>query len=247
LIEEGDRVLLLGKRRLTVTVENGMSKIGHGTADLSKLIGMEYGESVKLWGQEFRIYPASLRDIMEDFERGPQVILPKDSAFIVQMCEAGEGKHILEAGVGSGWLTAQLAYSVAPGGKVISYDISERSIQIAKRNMEKAGLSHISEIRHGDIRNISPEEGFDSAVLDMPDPWDALDTVYKALVPGGHLCIYVPTFNQVERSVLAMEGRFFDVSARELIERETSVKEGATRPAYNGLMHTGYLIHGRRA
>jgi tRNA A58 N-methylase Trm61 len=51
---------------------------------------------------------------MEDFERGPQVILPKDSAFIVQMCEAGEGKRILEAGVGSGWLTAYMSYSVAP-------------------------------------------------------------------------------------------------------------------------------------
>ena len=247
MIKEGDTVLLMGKRRIVVRIKRGMSRIGSGTADLSRLIGMEYGEKLDLWGQEYRVYPASHDDMLEDFERGPQVILPKDSSIILHLCDIKSGDIVLESGVGSGWMTASLARAVMPKGKVISYDISERSITIAQKNLEQAGLSDFSEIRKGDIREISTERVFDSVVLDMPAPWEALENVSSALGPGGHLCVYVPTCNQVEKTVLAMKEGFFDISTRELIEREISVKENATRPSYNGLMHTGYIIHGRKA
>jgi len=247
VIKEGDTVLLTGKRRIVVRVKHGMSRIGSGTADLSRLIGMEYGEKLELWGHEYGVYPASHSDMLEDFERGPQVILPKDSSLILHLCDIKSGDTVLESGVGSGWMTASLVRAVMPKGKVISYDISERSVTIAQKNLEKAGLSDFSEIRKGDIRQVSMETVFDSAVLDMPAPWEAMKNISSALRPGGHLCVYVPTCNQVEKTVLAMKEGFFDISARELIERELSVKENATRPSYSGLMHTGYIIHGRKA
>ena len=247
MIKEGNTVLLVGKRKIIVQVSLGMSRVGSGTADLSRLIGMEYGEKIDLWGQQFALYRASLEDMLEDFERGPQVILPKDSSMILHLCDIKSGDRVLESGVGSGWMTASIALSVMPGGKVISYDISRNSISIAGKNLEKADLSAYSEIRTGDIREVHIDEFFDSAVLDMPAPWEALQNVRSVLVPGAHLCVYVPSCNQVERTFLAMKGGFFDIRARELIERELSVKENATRPAYNGLMHTGYIIHGRKA
>ncbi len=247
MIEEGDRVLLLGRKRMVVIARKGMVRIGRGTADLSRLIGMRYGDKLDMWGQEYSVYPASMQDMTDDFDRGPQVILPKDSAMIIHLCDIKSGDTVLESGAGSGWLTAALAHSVMPEGRVISYDISDRSISIASGNLDKAGLSAFSEIRKGDIRDVETDEVFDAVVLDMPSPWEALKNVSSGLVPGGHLCAYVPTCDQVERTVLAMKDAFFDVSARELLERELSVKENATRPAYNGLMHTGYIIHGRRA
>jgi len=245
VIEEGDSVLLLGKRRILVRVSKGMSRVGSGTADLSRIIGMEYGDVLNLWGQEFRVYPASLDDIVSDFERGPQVILPKDAARIVRLCDIGPGDTVLEAGVGSGWMSAAILHSIMPGGRLVSYDISERSISVAERNLERFGFTGY-EIRKGDVGSAPIEERFSSAVLDMPAPWEALENISSALIPGGHLCVYVPTFNQVERTVLSMKDEFFDMSATECIERELSVKEGATRPAYNGLMHTAFIIHGRK-
>ena len=39
---------------------------------------------------------------------------------------------------------------------------------------------------------------------------------------------------------------FFEIEVVELIMRNIEVKKGATRPAFKGLMHTGFLIHGRK-
>ncbi len=248
MIKEGDTVLLLGKRRLVVRVLSGFSKVGKGSADLSKLIGMNYGEKVRFWGEEFRAYGASVRDIQDNLERGPQIITRKDSAVITDLCEASAGNLILEAGTGSGWLTVELARAVMPAGRVISYDTNDRTLKIAEKNIELAGLSEYVELRKGDIReNTGEESGFSAVSLDIPDPWNALPAIKKALVPGGHLCIYVPTFNQVEESVTAMESDFFDIEAMETILRSLDVKKGATRPAFKGLMHTGFIVHGRRA
>lgn len=245
MIEEGDVVLLLGKRRIVVRVMNGMGRIGSGTADLSRLIGMEYGDVLNLWGQEFTVYPASLDDIVSEFERGPQVILPKDAARIIRLCDMKAGDTVLEAGVGSGWMSAAILHSIMPGGRLVSYDISDRSISVAEKNLKGFGFTGY-EIRKGDVRSAGIDERFSSVVLDMPAPWEALPNISSVLVPGGHLCAYVPTFNQVERTVLAMKEGFFEIGAMESIERDLSVKEGATRPAYNGLMHTGFIIHGRK-
>ncbi len=245
MIEEGDAVLLLGKRRIVVRVSRGMSRIGSGTADLSRLIGMEYGDILNLWGQEFTVYPASLDDMVSEFERGPQVILPKDASRIIRMCDIRPGDTVLEAGVGSGWMSAAILHSIMPGGRLISYDISERSISVAEKNLERFGFTGY-EIRKGEVGSAEISERFSSAVLDMPTPWEALPNISSVLLAGGHLCVYVPTFNQVEKTVLAMNGGFFGMSATESIEREISAKEGATRPAYNGLMHTGFIIHGRK-
>jgi tRNA (adenine57-N1/adenine58-N1)-methyltransferase len=246
LIKEGDTVLLLGKRRFVVKVSEGITKIGKGTVDLSRIVGMEYGDEINLWGESYRIYRPSRKDIVESMERGAQVVLPKDAAQITYLCDIRSGDTVLEAGSGSGWLTSALALSVMPYGKVISYDKSEKSLKTAMKNIENAGLEEYVEFRNGDIRNADIGERIDACVLDMPDPWNAFDNIRRYMVSGSHICVYVPTYNQVEESVLNMKNDFFDISASETILRSIDVKEGATRPAFNGLMHTGFIVHGRK-
>lgn len=247
MIKEGDIVLLLGKRgRIVVKAMKGFFKTGRGTADLSKILGLEYGDTVRLWGEEFRVYRGSMEDMLEIWERGPQVILPKDSSVIIHLCDLKTGYIVLEAGTGSGWLTASIAWAIMPEGKVVSYDINKNSIHIARKNLEKSGLLDYVEIREGDIRNASPGMKFDACVLDIPDPWNALKTVKSTLIPGGHLCIYVPTYNQLEKAVLSMKESFFDIKAVETIQRGIDVKKDATRPEFTGLMHTGFILHGRK-
>lgn len=246
MIKEGDIVVLVGKKRHIVRVKRGMARVGKGTMDLSRLIGKEYGNEIIVWGEEFRIYRPSYLDLIGDFERGAQVILPKDAAQIIQLCDIRAGDRVLEAGSGSGWLTAALSMNVIPDGIVVSYDISKKSIETARRNIEKAGLDAYVEFMEGDIREAEIEGKFSSCVLDMPDPWNALKNVSRSLISGGHVCIYVPTYNQVEESVLSMKEDFFDIGAVELIQRNIEAKKGATRPEFTGLLHTGFIIHGRK-
>jgi tRNA (adenine57-N1/adenine58-N1)-methyltransferase len=207
---------------------------------------MEYGDEVMLWGEKFRIYRPSKKDIMESMERGAQVILPKDAAQIIHLCDIRAGDTVLEAGSGSGWLTSSLAVSVMPSGSVISYDKSEKSLNLATANIKKSGLEPYVDFREGDIRESDVGERLDACVLDIPDPWNALENIKKYLIAGGHLCIYVPTYNQVEESFIHMEKDFFDIEAMEIVMRNLNVKKGATRPEFTGLLHTGFLIHGRK-
>ena len=245
MIKEGDVVLLRGKESFVIRVKKGMARVGRGTADLSKLIEKDYGDSIRLWGEEFKIYRPSREDILNSMERGAQVILPKDIAQIIFMCDIRSGDVVLEAGSGSGWLTSSLALSVMPSGRVISYDVSAKSLDIARKNIENMGLGSFVEFRHGDVRTEDIGESVDACVLDMPDPWNAFENIERHLKAGGHLCMYVPTYNQVEESVMHMEN-FFDVRVVELIMRGIDAKKGATRPAFKGLMHTGFIIHGRK-
>lgn len=247
MIEEGDAVLLVGRRRrVVVKVEKGISRIGKGTADLSKIIGKDYGDSIALWGEEFRIYRPSRKDIVENMERGAQVVLPKDAAQILYLCDVRPGDIVLEAGSGSGWLTSSLAISVMPSGKVISYDISEKSLELAKRNIERSGLGRWVDFRKGDVRSADIGERVSSCVLDIPDPWNAFENIERYLTPGGHICVYVPTYNQVEETVMNMRDAFFDIESMEIIMRRMDAKKGATRPEFTGLLHTGFIVHGRK-
>jgi tRNA (adenine57-N1/adenine58-N1)-methyltransferase len=74
-----------------------------------------------------------------------------------------------------------------------------------------------------------------------------LDHVYKSLKPGGHLAVYVPTVNQMEKVVREMKNRsFFDVRSIEIIQREMEVGELGSRPSYETLGHTGYITYARK-
>ena len=70
--------------------------------------------------------------------------------------------------------------------------------------------------------------------------------VVPVLAPGATVGAYVPQVSQMEQAVrgLAAAG-FVDVRCFELIERGWEVKERGSRPAFDGLGHTGFLVFGR--
>ena len=100
----------------------------------------------------------------------------------------------------------------------------------------------------GDIRTINVEEKVDSVVLDMPNPWEAVDNITRFLKPGGGYCGYVPNTNQLESTVKKLRtSGFIEVVALENIQRTMDVHEGGVRPSFDMLGHTGYLVFGRYA
>ena len=77
-----------GKKHL-LRNDEGMKQIG--SLGVVNTDALEPG-AVTIAGKEFTLMEASLPDIMAAIKRGPQWIMPKDSAQIVFNCNIGPGK-----------------------------------------------------------------------------------------------------------------------------------------------------------
>ena len=88
----------------------------------------------------------------------------------------------------------------------------------------------------------------DRVVLDMLAPWDCLDAVSAALVPGGVLICYVATATQLSKTAEAMreQGTFTEPSAWESLVRGWHLEGLAVRPEHRMVGHTGFLLTTRR-
>ena len=258
-ILDGERVTIFLKgKKYVSTVIPGRMALGNHSISGKTLIGRPFGRQ-EVAGLELLIMPPSIVDHMDTLIRGPQVILSHDAANILFLGNVNAGKTALEAGSGSGSLTMALASAVGDHGKVVSVDTSHKNSEIARKNVKRARLIDrvtflVGDVRvHEEIRNLLDGQdivGVDTIILDMPDPWEAVETALDLLSSGGILITYLPTMNQVERFRLRIEGadqvEFTDVITSETIKRDLVVKEGAVRPDYAMLGHTGYITVARR-
>jgi len=184
---------------------------------------------------------------MRGFKRGTQIVYPKDAAYIALHVGIGPGSRVVEAGTGSGALTAVLAHFVKPTGRVYTYEVRREFLEIAKRNLKRAGLDEYVEFKLKDIRKGIDEQDLDAVVLDMPDPWNVAPLAYEALSSGGAIACFVPTVNQMEKvaAALAKTG-FIKIDAVELLERHYKAVLGETRPLSMMIGHTGFIIIGKK-
>ena len=251
LWKEGDRAVLLraGAPAVAVALVAGAQRVGReGVLDLSAEIGRPTGGSVVWLGATYRLVRPSLGDLLGAVRRGPQIVTPKDAAYLAYLAGVAPGGRVAEAGAGSGALTIALAFFVGPGGHVTTYDRRPEFLETARQNVLRAGLADRVTFRERDVvRDGLDVEGVGSVLLDLPEPWDVLPSALRALAPGGYAATYTPTYNQLERSVRALRAHGFDdVRAVELLERPMHVGEGGTRPEFEMLGHTGFLATGRK-
>jgi tRNA (adenine57-N1/adenine58-N1)-methyltransferase len=177
------------------------------------------------------------------------VIYPKDAAQIVHEGDVFPGAQVLEAGAGSGALTCSLLRAVGPEGKVTSYELRDDHAEHAVRNVTTFFGGHPAnwELKIADVAAYEGEQ-VDRAVLDMLAPWDVLDAVAGALVPGGVLIIYVATVTQLSRTVEALRTQqcWTEPRSWESLQRGWDVVGLAVRPQHSMRGHTAFLISARR-
>lgn len=249
----GDRVQLTDPkgRMHTVVLEPGRAFHTHrGAVEHDAIIGCPDGSVVTSSGGTAYL---ALRPLLSDYvlsmPRGAQVIYPKDSAQIVAMGDVFPGARVLEAGAGSGALTCWLLRAVGVEGAVHSYEVRDDFAQIARRNVEAFfGGPHPAWTLHvGDVTACT-ETGLDRIVFDVLAPWDALDLVERALVPGGVFIGYVPTTPQLSELVEALRerGGFTEPRAWESLVRDWHADGLAVRPDHRMIAHTAFLVSARR-
>ena len=187
--------------------------------------------------------------------RGAAVVYPKDAAQIVMSADIFPGARVVEAGVGSGALSAVLLRAVGPTGRLVSYERREDFALIARKNVENfLGRPHPGwDVRVGDLVESlaaapEPAQSVDRVMLDMLAPWECVDTVAELLVPGGMVCCYLATTTQLARTVetLRVHGGFTEPESSESLVRSWHVEGLAVRPKHAMVGHTGFLVTARR-
>jgi tRNA (adenine57-N1/adenine58-N1)-methyltransferase catalytic subunit len=251
----GDRVQLTDpKGRLhTVTLAEGKEFHTHkGAIAHDELIGSDEGIVVRSTGG---VSYLALRPLYADFvlsmPRGAAVVYPKDAGQIVTMADIYPGARVVEAGVGSGALTCALLRAVGDEGSVSSYERRADFAAIATTNVETFfGVPHPAwRLTVGDLREQVPLDAeVDRVVLDMLAPWECLDVVARALLPGGVVMAYVATTTQLSRTVEELRGHgcFTEPEAWESMVRGWHVEGLAVRPDHRMIGHTGFLVRSRR-
>lgn len=250
----GDRVQLTDPkgRMHTITLVEGKEFFTHkGSIPHDVLIGAPEGTTVTTTGG---VTYLALRPLLADYvlsmPRGAAVVYPKDAGQIVHMADIFPGAHVVEAGVGSGALTMSLLRAVGDEGIVSSYERRQDFADVARDNVETffGGPHPAWRLTVGDLATALDETGVDRVVLDMLAPWDCLDAVSRALVPGGVLICYVATATQLSRTAEAMRehGTFTEPQAWESLVRGWHLEGLAVRPEHRMVGHTGFLVTSRR-
>jgi tRNA (adenine57-N1/adenine58-N1)-methyltransferase len=257
----GDRVQLTGpKGRVnTITLAPGKEFHTHrGILAHDTLIGLPDGSVVKASnGDDYLALRPLLADFVMSMPRGAAIIYPKDAAQILGLADIFPGSTVVEAGVGSGALSLWLLRAIGPEGRLLSFERREEFAEVARANVAAATGVTLDDlpgpwsIGIGDLVDELPKTvapaSVDRVILDMLAPWECLDVVADALMPGGVLLCYVATVTQLSRvaEAIRLTGRFTPPESSETIVRGWHVEGLAVRPDHRMVAHTAFLLTAR--
>lgn len=213
-----------------------------------RIVELDFGDVVVTsGGMPVRIEQATLVDILMGIKRKTQIIYPKEIAWICLKLGAGPGRKIIEAGCGSGSLTAALSWLCGPAGRVISHDAREEFVNLARRNLDWAGLGANVELHVRDIADGFAAKDADALFLDVREPWLYLEHIPGAVKQGAMLGFLLPTAPQVSQLLAGLErGDFGETEVSEILIRNWKPLADRLRPNDRMVAHTGFLVFCRQ-
>jgi len=251
---EGEPALLIDPkgRHFLLKLEAGRTFQYHqGTVPHDRIIGAEDGSWVEASiGTKLLLLRPRLADYILKMKRGAQVVYPKDLGPIIVYADIGPGMTVLEAGTGSGALTLALARAVGPAGRVISVERREDHAERARKTIRRwhGEIPDNIELRIGDVEPVVAEVAPERIVLDLPEPWHALEVAAEHQPGGGVLSAYLPTIPQVQAVVERARGLgvFAEIEVKEFLFRDWNVDGRSVRPSHDMVGHTGFLVFMRK-
>ena len=199
-------------------------------------------------GEPFRVRALRGPDLFAHFERTGAPMMPRDIGLVVGHVGAQSGDRVLDAGTGTGVLAGYLGRL---GARVTTYEKDAEFADVARTNMELAGVDDRVEVRTGDVleeaeRLVEGDEEFDLLTLDTADAAAVVERAPDLLASGGYCAVYAPFVENARAAEEAARAAGLGgVETLETIQRELHVDDRGTRPSTAGVGHTGYLTFGR--
>ncbi|MDS0292915.1 methyltransferase domain-containing protein [Halogeometricum luteum] len=208
----------------------------------------EPGDTVETHlGEPFVVRRLRGPDLFNHLERTGAPMMPRDIGLIVGHTGAAAGDRVLDAGTGTGVLSAYLGRMRAD---VTTYELDPDFADVARENMRLAGVEEHVDVRAGDVTeeldSLTEEGPFDLLTLDTGDAADVVARAPELLRSGGYVAVYSPFVENSRAAVeAAREAGLNEVETLETIQREMDFGDRGSRPSTAGVGHTGYLVFAR--
>lgn len=86
----------------------------------------------------------------------PIQVPPNGGKFLNLLARAIGARTILEVGTLGGYCAIWLGRALPPGGRLITLEIDAKCVEVARENIERAGLSDVVEVRLGSAHDTMP-------------------------------------------------------------------------------------------
>jgi tRNA (adenine57-N1/adenine58-N1)-methyltransferase catalytic subunit len=211
----GDFCILYASYDAIFTIKltpDGQLNCRYGSYFHKEIVGKQYGSKIKpKTGSGYmyllRVSPSIWATALK---QRTQIIQPSDQALIISLLWLRPGSVVVESGTGSGALTIAFARTVAPSGHVHTFEFNEMRANIAKSEFKDINIDALATVEHGDACapggfGTVPDGAADAVLLDVPNPWKAIENANRVLKPSGRICTYSPCIEQVQKTYKVLQ------------------------------------------
>ncbi|MGP6293364.1 hypothetical protein [Caldiplasma sukawensis] len=227
-IDEKNNILYNGKKKYQIT----------------KNIILRQGDLIRMFGQEFLVVKETPYNIKDTMKRGAQIIQPETASLMVALSGIKYGSRVLESGTGSGLLTSFILNAIEITENYTGVEINIQNIVITQDNVFRATgkTPKILNENFFELENFKTK--YDAIFLDLPEPWKNIEFLRSNTVNGGSIITYLPTFDQVEKTVSEMtDYGFKHMESFWISKTGLIVRQGSTRPENFNLTYSGTVSH----
>lgn len=234
-----------GKKYVLKPGEEFQSDLGIIKSDV--LDSAQVGDEVKSHlDHTFKIIKPNINDFIDIMDRRCSILIQKDIGQVLAHTGLGAGSRVVDAGTGAGAIALNFGNVVGPDGEVFTYEIREDFSEVARKNIERFGITNIT-VKNKDIKEGIDEDNIDLIFLDLPKPFEIFEEVHESLNLGGWLVVYAPYIDQAETSYrIAKKLGFYNIDIIETLERGLEVRPQGVRPKTRMVGHSGYLMFARK-
>ena len=190
-------------------------------------------------GREFYIFNASFMDSYKGIKKLAQTIPLKDLGFILAETGIDKKSVVVDTGAGSGGCACFVARHVK---KVYTFDINELHLEQTRKNILYFGLKNVV-VKKADAYSKLPVKNADLVILDLPEPWRAVESANNALKVGGLIISYCPQITQSQQFInkLFKKDNYIQIKTVEIVERDWKVEGQIVRPRSLSNIHSGFI------